>query len=60
MYRRGWPRHWAWLPVRMAEALDSRAGRTDFVRAKLAWRDGQLWASSAGAQVSGYRGGGKS
>jgi molybdopterin molybdotransferase len=42
------------LEVRAAEALDSRAGRTDFVRVTLAWREGAWWASPAGPQVSGH------
>src|SRR4029079_18750797 len=43
------------VPVRGAERVESRAGRTDFVRATLTWRDdGLLWASPAGAQVSGH------
>src|SRR5262249_36990390 len=42
------------VPVRAGARIESRAGRTDFVRAVLAWRDGQLWATPAGAQVSGH------
>jgi molybdopterin molybdotransferase len=43
------------VPVRVAERVESRAGRTDFVRSTLAWRDdGLLWATPAGAQVSGH------
>jgi molybdopterin molybdotransferase len=43
------------VPVRVAERIESRAGRTDFVRATLTWRDdGLLWATPAGAQVSGH------
>jgi molybdopterin molybdotransferase len=42
------------LAVRAAERMESRAGRTDFVRATLEWRDGAWWASPAGAQVSGH------
>lgn len=42
------------VPVRVAQAMESRAGRTDFVRARLEWRDGLLWATPAGAQVSGH------
>jgi molybdopterin biosynthesis enzyme len=34
--------------------VPSRAGRTDFVRCTLAWRGGELWATPAGAQVSGH------
>jgi molybdopterin molybdotransferase len=41
-------------PVRVGQAVESRAGRTDFVRCSLAWRDGTLWAEPAGAQVSGH------
>lgn len=42
------------VPVRVAEAVESRAGRTDFVRCSLAWREGLLWAAPVGAQVSGH------
>jgi molybdopterin molybdotransferase len=42
------------VPVIVAEAVPSRAGRTDFVRCTLAWRDGRLHATPAGAQVSGH------
>jgi molybdopterin molybdotransferase len=42
------------VPVRAAAAIASKAGRTDFVRCALAWRDGALWATPAGAQVSGH------
>ena len=42
------------VPVRLTRALPSRAGRTDFVRCALAWRDGRLWATPAGEQVSGH------
>ena len=42
------------VPVRAAAAIVSRAGRTDLVRCALAWRDGALWATPAGAQVSGH------
>ena len=42
------------VPVRASRAVESRAGRTDFVRASLAWRDGVLWAEPVGAQVSGH------
>jgi molybdopterin biosynthesis enzyme len=38
----------------MARAATSLAGRTDFLRCELAWRDGVLWATPAGAQVSGH------
>jgi molybdopterin molybdotransferase len=42
------------VPVRAAATILSRAGRTDFVRCALEWRDGTLWATPAGAQVSGH------
>jgi molybdopterin molybdotransferase len=42
------------VPVRIAAAVESRAGRTDFLRATLEWRDGALWAAPAGPQLSGY------
>ena len=42
------------VPARAARAIDSRAGRTDFVRCSLEWRDGTLWATPAGAQISGH------
>ncbi len=42
------------VPVRAAEHIGSRAGRTDFVRCTLAWREGSLWATPAGAQISGH------
>ena len=42
------------VPVRVAHAVESRAGRTDFVRSTLAWRDGALWAEPVGAQLSGH------
>jgi molybdopterin biosynthesis enzyme len=38
----------------MAREVASRAGRADFVRCTLAWRDGLLWATPAGEQVSGH------
>lgn len=41
-------------PVRLAREVASKAGRTDFVRCTLAWRDGSLWATPAGDQVSGH------
>ena len=40
--------------VRAAERIESRRGRTDFVRVRLRWRDGGWWAAPAGAQVSGH------
>ncbi len=42
------------VPVRAATAIPSRAGRTDFVRCTLEWREGLLWATPMGAQVSGH------
>jgi molybdopterin molybdotransferase len=42
------------VPVHVAAAIESRAGRTDFVRARLEWRDSELWATPAGAQLSGH------
>jgi molybdopterin molybdotransferase len=42
------------VPVRLAQDVASRRGRTDFVRCELAWREGALWASPAGDQVSGH------
>ena len=42
------------LEVRAAETIGSRAGRTDFPRATLAWRDGAWWATPTGEQVSGH------
>jgi molybdopterin molybdotransferase len=42
------------VPVRAATTIPSRAGRTDFVRCTLEWRDGTLWADPVGAQVSGH------
>jgi len=42
------------LAVRVAEAMGSRPGRTDFVRVSLDWREGEWWATPAGPQVSGH------
>ncbi len=42
------------LEVRAARAVESRAGRTDFVRVTLEWREGAWWAAPAGEQVSGH------
>ena len=42
------------IEVRAAEDIESRPGRTDFVRATLAWRERAFWASTAGDQVSGH------
>jgi len=41
-------------PVRLARDVESKEGRTDFVRCTLAWREGALWAMPAGEQVSGH------
>ena len=38
----------------MTESIESRAGRVDFVRCRLEWRDDRLWATPAGAQISGH------
>jgi molybdopterin molybdotransferase len=42
------------VPVRAAEAIPSRAGRTDFARVTLEWLECELWARLAGDQVSGH------
>jgi len=42
------------VPVRAARAVPSKAGRVDFVRCTLAWRERELWATPAGEQVSGH------
>jgi molybdopterin molybdotransferase len=42
------------IEVKAAVAIDSREGRTDFVRVTLERRDGAWWASPAGAPVSGH------
>ncbi|MEY4375038.1 MAG: hypothetical protein RL760_1205 [Candidatus Eisenbacteria bacterium] len=42
------------VPVRCGTPIASREGRTDFVRVTLAWHEGQLVATPAGAQVSGH------
>lgn len=42
------------LPVTSAGTIHSRAGRTDFIRARLAWHDGRWVATPAGSQVSGH------
>ena len=44
------------IEVRAAERIESREGRTDFVRVSLEWRDGGWWAKPCGAQVSGHLG----
>jgi molybdopterin molybdotransferase len=42
------------LTARAAEAIASRAGRTDFVRVTLERRGEEWWAREAGASVSGH------
>ena len=42
------------LAVRAADTIESRRGRTDFVRVTLAPREDTWWAREAGAQVSGH------
>jgi molybdopterin molybdotransferase len=42
------------LTVRAAERIESRAGRTDFVRVTLEWRGGSWIATPAGPQISGH------
>ncbi len=42
------------LPVRAAARIESRAGRTDFVRVTLERRGEAWWAMQAGDQVSGH------
>ncbi|MEO5987511.1 MAG: gephyrin-like molybdotransferase Glp [Candidatus Eisenbacteria bacterium] len=42
------------VPVCLTEGVESRDGRVDFVRTLLEWRDGRLWATPAGLQVSGH------
>jgi molybdopterin molybdotransferase len=42
------------LPVRAAARIDSRAGRTDFVRVTLERRGDAWWALPAGDQTSGH------
>lgn len=42
------------IPVRVAEPVPSRAGRTDFLRVTLERRGDALWARPAGEQVSGH------
>jgi molybdopterin molybdotransferase len=42
------------LPVRAAARIESRAGRTDFVRVTLERRGDAWWALPAGDQVSGH------
>lgn len=42
------------LLVHAAERFESRAGRTDFVRVRLAAREGAWWAMPAGDPISGH------
>jgi len=42
------------LTVRAVEAIESRSGRTDFVRVTLERRGDAWWAKQAGAQISGH------
>jgi molybdopterin molybdotransferase len=42
------------IPVRAAERIESRAGRTDFVRVTLERRGEAWWAKPAGDQTSGH------
>jgi molybdopterin molybdotransferase len=42
------------IEVRVAERIESREGRTDFVRVTLEWRDGAWWGTPTGEQVSGH------
>ncbi len=42
------------IEAKAAVAIESREGRTDFVRVTLERRDGAWWAHPAGAQVSGH------
>ena len=42
------------IEVRAAVDIESRSGRTDFVRATLEWRERAFWATPAGDQVSGH------
>ncbi len=42
------------IDVKAAAAIESREGRTDFVRVTLERRDGAWWANPAGAAVSGH------
>ena len=42
------------MTARASHDMESRAGRTDFVRVTLARRDGAWWAAEAGAQISGH------
>jgi len=42
------------IPVRTAEAIESRVGRTDFIRATIERRGDAWWASACGEQISGH------
>jgi molybdopterin molybdotransferase len=42
------------IRVRATERIESRRGRTDFVRVRLEWREGGWWAAPSGSQVSGH------
>ena len=42
------------VPVRVAATIESKPGRTDFVRVTLEWREHELWAAPAGQQLSGH------
>ena len=42
------------VEARASHDMESRAGRTDFVRVTLARREGAWWAAEAGAQISGH------
>ena len=42
------------VEARAAHDIESRQGRTDFVRVTLARRNGEWWAGQAGAQISGH------
>lgn len=44
------------VPVRAAVEIESREGRTDFVRVRLERRGSECWAAPAGRQVSGHLG----
>ncbi|OGF17857.1 MAG: hypothetical protein A2W00_12725 [Candidatus Eisenbacteria bacterium RBG_16_71_46] len=42
------------IPVRATEAIHSRAGRTDFIRATIERRGDAWWALACGEQISGH------
>lgn len=44
------------IRVRVAVDIESRAERTDFIRASLEWRGDRWWGRPCGAQVSGHLG----